>query len=312
VSETPLDRLLWRYEYGRLAPELFEIELRGSIDWLGESALDLYENAPAVRLWNSDLLASRSAAFQAAVHAIDTQHYRDAVRRIHDCERLTTTMRDLLDAVEAADRAEAGITALHELAAAPRLRRLPVVASLAQMVDLARQQIIEERFVRAAGIARICIRIAAPLGEPQLDAPQPDALLERLRAAEDLCDGARPFTPSVDDDPTTDGTFAALRRLIEDRYICLALRLLAEFEIQLGPRRRFMLLHERTARDAAVLFGPPEEVRAAIRDRSWDGAVDHYWHLSLAAHADAISKQRQRTGAAAAAIDTALQPLAES
>lgn len=304
-----LDRLLWRHEYGKLAPELLEIELRDALDRLGDAALDVLEHAETIRRWNGELLQSRTDVFGRAARAVDRRQFRDALRHIRISTSILATMRLLLQAVERAERADEAMHAVYELAAVPRLRHLPAITSLAQLVDAARLCINEQRYLGGSLLADASIRLAASLREQRfVEAAQRATMDDRLQAVEDLCVATRPFcAPAQDDDPSIDGTLPALRRLLDQGLLRLASRLLSELEVQLAGRRRFLLHYQRTD-GGGIVFGAPQEVLAFVRDLSWDGAVDHYWHLSIAGHAQAAERQRARVEAAHAAFDAALQP----
>lgn len=305
-----IERLVWRHEYGKLAVELLDIEMRDALDRLGQASLELTEeHASAIRLWDAALLHRFSDAYRAAMDAVATLRYRQALRRMHECERTLDAMRELLAAVKATDAAEEAALALHELAAVPRLQHLPAVASTAQIVDLARQTIIEGHRPRAVAIARTCSRMALRLLEKrEPNSGERAAFEEACLDIEALCHATRAFAPGSGD-PAADGSLEQVAGLLAEGYAHLASRLLTELQIDLSGRRRFLRLYERKEA-AALQFGPDEEVRAAIDERSWDGAVDYYWGVSVAGHAGVIEMQKRRIEAATAAVEEAMTAFA--
>lgn len=309
MIDAGLMRLLWRYEYGRFAPELFEIELRAMLETVSDEGADLHTQKPTVRLWAPDLLRSREEAFAAASRAIAALRYREAVRHIVRCRRVIAEMHELLRALEDCDRAESAATAVHDLAGVIRLRRLPSVASLAQVVDLARQHIVGQDFKQASGIAGVCTRLAEALLEQRGNRASAEDASVRIEQLEHLCIATQPFLTPPRDDPASDGTFPVLRHLLRGGYSRLGRRLLAELEIQLGGRRRFLLLYERNGADTATVFGSKDAIRNVIRDGSWDEAVDLCWLRSIARHGDTLTRQSDEIGAVVAAVDDAIRSL---
>lgn len=290
-----LERLLSRWEYGKLAPELLEIELRAVLHAAGDAALELQPQTATIRLWNPELLSARTDRLRDADRSINMLDFRQAVRLIRQCETVLTSTRELLHAVAAADEAEASATRVHDLAAVPRLRKLPAVASLAQITDISRQYIIERDYLRASFIAEVCARLAASLCEQQPCTG--DGLNDRLIALENLCTATHPVA-EPEDDPLGDHSIATLRELRDDGYGRLAERLLTELEVQTAGRRRF-LLH-------CGQIADPDEARVLVRNLTWDGAVDYYWQRSVSGYAVAAEQQRLRLAEITAGLDAAL------
>lgn len=290
-----LDRQLWRYEYGRLAPEMLELEIRQELDDIGSAALDLPAHSGTIRLWNADLLQARVDALHEAMRAVNRLHWRDAVQHLRRYETTLATIHELLQAVAAADRAEGMMNAVHDRAGVPRLRALPAVASLAQLVDTARQCILVRRYLRAANIATLTMRMAARFLDQREDGK--DLVEQRLSDLDELAAATCRYA-GADDDPATDGSLATLRMLFADGYCVLGERLLSELETQLGPRRRF-LLHCRDITDS-------ERARTLVHDLSWDGALDHYWHEALSQYAEIIEQQRLTVAGTIVSLDAAL------
>jgi hypothetical protein len=89
--------------------------------------------------------------------------------------------------------------------------------------------------------------------------------------------------------------------------MCLRERL-SELEVHLAGRRRFYLYWQRQSLGSAAAAGAVETLRALVRERSWDGAVDACWHLSIANHGGALEQQRARADEAAAQIRAHMTP----
>jgi hypothetical protein len=298
-----LERLLSRVRYGTYAPELLERDLRDALADLADDALPLLDRASTIRLWNDDLLQAYGGAVLRARRSVDFREFRDAVRQIRHCRQLLAGIAALLRAVDAIDGATTSIETLAALATTPQLRRLPAIASLAQIVDAAKLTIIEGRSTEAMHMAEVCGRLAECLLEARTIEPaEHGAFDERVESIEALCGATRPFAPPDEDDPVHDGTLIALRQLLRDGHVTLAARLMAEVEIDLAGRRRFWLQYERER------FGSVDDVSATVRERDWDGAVDHYWHLSIAKHASTVEQQRGRATAALKELDAAFAP----
>jgi hypothetical protein len=303
-----LDRLLWRCEFGGAAPEMLALEMRDRLQRLRDDSVDV-RDSQTVRLWDDALLVEYDGAFHGAARLLDLGKPRPALKQIHGCEQVIASMRALVQASNDADAAAAAMEQIHDLAGTGRLRSLPSVASLAQIVDLVRQGISERRYTQASHMARICVRLAEALRERRLIPVEERAAFEqRIDTIRDLCAATEPFVDAVNDEPTRDGTLAALRSLFVRQYVVLGSRLLSELEVQFAGRRRFLLYVQRTQLGGTAAFAAADEVRTLVRERSWDGAVDHYWHLSIASHAGAIEQQRRRAEAADAALTLAIAP----
>ena len=308
MNDRHADRLLWRYEFGTVAPEVLDMELRDRLQRVRDDSIAIRDSA-VVRLWDDALLSAYDAAIHAAARALDVGQFRVALRQIHRCERVILSMRALVQASDDIERAAAAIEQIHELAETRRLRRLPTVASLGQIVDLARQCIIERRHLQGSHMAAICVRLAEALRERSLvSVEERTALDDRIEAIRDLCVVTQSFVQRVADEPTHDGTLAAVQGLFARQYVVLGARLLTELEVQLAGRRRFLLFLRRKGPGGTAALDAPEEVRTLVRERSWDGAVDHYWHVSIASHASALDEQLQSADRVAARIRAAITP----
>ena len=302
-----LDRLLWRWEFGSVAPEMLALELRERLQRLRDESIGERDSA-TVRLWDATLISSYDDAFHTAARLLDRARWRLALKEIHRCERLITSMRALIEAAADVDRAAAVMEQVHELAATAVLRRLPAVASLAQTVDQARQCIAEGRSTQASQLAGICLRLGRALQERRPVASGESADLQnRIGNLRELCVATRPFADGTDDEPAHDGTLSALQSLFAHQYSLLGTRLLSELEVRLAGRRRFLLHIKRRRLDGSAPMSV-EEMRALVRERSWDGAVDHHWHQSIASYAGVLQEQFRRADAIAAALQTSIIP----
>jgi hypothetical protein len=300
VTGPDLERMFWRWQYGRIDAQLLELRLRDAVDRAQDEEMEWNDAARVLADWNVSLRSVHVQARREALLAVDRHHFRDAVRELERCRGATATLRELLAADTDAGAAEDALDRLHDLVQPARLRALPATASLAQRVDAVRQCMLDGRYVEASLSAKLCTRIAGRLLErASPEGTQRDELRARLRNVEKLCEETQPWAPDGDD-PHADGTLAALRGLLRDRHPRLVARLLTELEIDLGPRRRLL-----TARP---LLGGHDDaaVKATVGQFSWDGAVDHYWHASIAGYAKELSLEQQRAAAADADLTHAL------
>jgi hypothetical protein len=308
MTDRRLDRLLWRCEFGSVAPEVLALELRERLQRLRDESIDVRDSA-TVRLWDDALISEYDAAFHGAARTLDLRLWRSAMQQIHRCERVVASMRTVVQASGDAERATTAMKQIHDLAETACLRRLPAVASLAQIVDLAKQSILERHSAQGSHIARICVRLTRALQERRpIATDERIGLQERIAAVRELCVATCSFVEAVDDEPTHDGTLTTLQSLFASQYAALGTRLLSELEVKLAGRRRFLRYVQRKRLGGSAALGGLDEVRALVRERSWDGAVDHYWHLSIARHAGALAEQGRRVAAAAAEIRNAITP----
>lgn len=308
MIDRAIDRLLWRCEFGNAVPEVVTLELRDRMQWLRDVSIDLRAST-AVRLWNDALLAEYDAAFQSAARTLDLGTLRAAVQQIHRCERAITAMHELTEAHEKVERAAAAMEQIDAMAATPQLRRLPAVASLAQIVDIAKQCIVERRYTQASHVAETCTRLAESLSRKSPgDADSHAAIGQRISTVRELCISTRPFSDDSDQDATRNGTLSTLHSLFAGGYAVLAARLLSELEVQMSGRRRFLHHVQRKRFGSVNAVASDEELRALIRDRSWDGAVDYYRNLSIARHAGTLAEQSRRAEAVAVALRDTISP----
>jgi hypothetical protein len=304
-----LDRLLSRWNFGGIAPEVLALEMRELVQRLRDDSIDVRDSS-TVRLWDEALITDYDNAMHQASSAIDARQWRTALRQIHECERVIAAMRALVQASDAIERATAAMERVHELAGTALLRRLPAPASLAQIVDEAKQCVGTRHSPQASHIAAIAERMANALCERRLvTAGEHAAAHERIAAIRELCIATRSYADPADDEPTRDGSLSTLQSLLADRYAVLATRLLSELEIFLAGRRRFLLHLQRRQLGGTAMLGDVDAVRTLVRERSWDGAVDHYWHASIASHAGLLKEHQRRTAAIDAEIQSAMTPL---
>jgi len=301
MIDRTIDRLLWRCEFGSMAPEIVTLELRDRLQRLRDGSIDLH-GSPIVRLWNEALIAEYDAAVHSAVRMLDVGDRRAAVQQIHRCERAIDAMRGLVRAHENIERATAAMEQIDAMAATPQLRRLPTVASLAQIVDVAKLCIIEGKYGQASHVAEVCARIAGSLSRRSAGRDLSPDTRERISTVRELCISTRPFSDDSENDAIRNSTLSTLQSLFAGGYAMLASRLLSELEVQMSGRRRF--LHHVQRRPLAS----EEEIRAVVRERSWDGAVDHYLNLSIARYAGTLAELSYRADAVDAVLRDAITP----
>ncbi len=300
MNEPDLERMLWRWQYGRLDPELLQAYLRDAVSRAEDEEIEWSAAARALAIWNTSLTAVHTQARREALRSIDRHEFLDAVRQLGHCHAATTTMRELRLADEDRTAAEDAVRRLHTLVRPAQLQALPALAALTQRIDAIRHCILEERYVEASFSAKLCARLAERLLERQK--PQQagrDDLLARIADVESLCAATQAWAPDGDD-PAGNGANSALRSLLSEGYGRLSSRLLTELEIELGPRRRFLTAQPLIRDNAGA-------VKETVRERSWDGAVEHYWHLSIARHAERLAQEQRRAATVAAGITSALE-----
>lgn len=282
----PLNRLLSRFKYGTLSADMFEQELREAVRRISDSGTDLLVRAATIRLWHDSLLRDFQTAFDQAGRAVNRLAMAEAVRHLRTCERAMDEMRRLLTAVDATDQAASSLEQLYELVSHARLRHLPALASIGQLVQTAHESILARRYTQAATIARYASSHANAL----LTSGDGDDDDNRIDVVEQLCDASETFAPSSEESP--EDSADTLRALQHAGYGPLTTRLLTELEIDLAGRRRFMEWMSRNAVEA-------DEARRVVADHSWDGAIDHYHHRALTHLAPVITAQLTRLSSVA-------------
>jgi len=292
-----LDRDIWRFEYGTLAPELLETKLRDEIPRLTTERLDLAANRSTIATWKREgLIAAHAHAFDRAVRSVNMKQFRDAARLIRRCGELHSAAEALIHAARDIDAAAAVLERMQRSLRSDLLRRLPVAASLGQALDAARDSMNAGRYGEAAAIARLCSRIGTSL----LERGAPDAdgnhnLLLRLSAILDLRNATTLWAQPPDD--AVPQALEILRELLSERRFALVSRLCAELEIDLSARRRFRDFVESAQRNRALTLGTDDELRAAVKALGWDGAVQLYWHESIAQYSAGLQRIRERAAA---------------
>jgi hypothetical protein len=308
LSERRLDRLLWRVRHGSLAPEIAESELRDALRDLEDAAAELLRDRAALRRWSPALISDQADAFLRAGHAIDRLAFGDTVKHLRRCERSVASLQALLHAVASVERAEAELNTLGNLASNEQLRRLPAVASLAQIVVLARESISVGQFGEASHIASNAGRLAATLLQQRTgNESNRDELLARLEAVDVICRESAPYASVATDDLASAGALHVLRELVDGGYFDLALRLLTELEIAMAPRRRFLGYVRGTERNGAAIESP-DALRSLVAAHSWEGAIDTLWHQSMARHSRSLLRQLQWIEATGSQLDAAIAP----
>lgn len=292
-----LDRDVWRFEYGTLAPELLETKLRDEIPRLTAQRVDLAANRSTIETWDrGGLIAAHARAFDQAVRSVNTKRFRAAVRLIRRCGELHSTAETLKHAASHIDAAAAIWERLHQSVRIDRLRRLPAVASLGQAVETARQSMNAGRYGEAAEIARLCSRIGMSLLERKIAGANEDHdLLLRLAAILDLHKATTSCAQPPDDEVPQ--AVQILRELLIESYVVLVSRLCAELEVELSGRRRFRDFVQRARLNRASTLGTDDELRTVVDAFSWDGAVEFYWHESIAQYSTGLQRIRERAAA---------------
>lgn len=301
-----LDRLLWQYDYGRAGRYSVERELRGELRRMSDarSATDAHRGIVDAR--RPGVLASRDVALHETHLHLDAANFRAALRRLRACEALTAEAEAIVAAAGAIDAASREVQAIEARLATETLRKLPAVASLAQLVGVARARTAAGHHGEAVAIARTCVRLAAPLlVRRSLSRDEELDLERRITALVALCDETRPFAPPADADPARDASLAALRSIAAETAP-LALRLLTEIEIRLQPRSRFLLHWRQKIAAGAATQTAADALRALVVERSWDGAVDYEWRVAVATHTKRLTEAASRAASASANLDQML------
>lgn len=273
-----LDHLLWRYEYGRLPAAQLELELRGELGRLLDASR-AQGDPPSVRRWSAqELLAARDEALRAASLSLPSRQYHETFRHLRKADEALAAVRGAVEAGQRIDRAVEALNAICELAGNPSLRRMPAISSLTALNDTIALCMFSGRYSQASDVAALCENIAstltarrAPTAEEQADTAA------RIAALRELCAATRAFAGEEEQDPDADGSLDRLLELLQDDYTALAGRLLAEMEVALAARRRFRHHFLRTIDDATT-----QALRVMVRERSWDGAVDHDCQIAIA------------------------------
>ena len=278
MSKRELDHLLWRYEYGRLPAVQLETELEDELRRLLDASA-AQGNPLSVQRWSAqELLAARDEALRVASLSLPLRQYHETLRQLRKADEAVAAVSGAVEAGQRVDRAVEALTSIHRLADRPSLKRMPAISSLAQLNDTISLCMFNGRYGQAANVAALCEKIAATLTarcQPTVE-ERADATT-RIAALRELCELTRPFANEEEQDPDADGSLAQLLQLLQEDYTALAGRLLAEMEVALAARRRFCHHFLRTIDEAAT-----QSLRLMVRERSWDGAVDHDCQIAIA------------------------------
>jgi hypothetical protein len=304
MRERALQQLLVRYRFGRIGPERLEAELRDALSELEDRAAALLDETETVRLWNEALLLDAEQSARRTASAIDTLSFHDAIRQLRAYERALDTIDAMIAAVVAADAAANAVMTISDVASTPQLRRLPVIASLAQLIDTSREYLASGSFAEARTVAEICSRIVACLLE-QRESDQGPLLSERVERLTLLVARADVYLDdALAQSRTFDESVRALLRLANSRYTTLAYRLVTELEIEAASSRRFVAFAARHTDNGISSLGTADELRRAVAEQSWDGAVNYFWQRLTRRQSQLLEKQQQRAETAAANLDS--------
>lgn len=272
-----LDHLLWRYEYGRLPAAQLELELREEFGRLLDASA-AQGDPPSVRRWSAqELLAARDEALRAASLSLPSRQYHETLRQLRKADEALAAVRGAVEAGQRIDRAVEALNAICELAGSPSLRRMPAISSLTALNDTIALCMFNGRYGQASDAAALCENIAATLTVRRAPTAEEQAdTAARIAALRELCAATRAFAGEDEQDPDADGSLDRLQQLLLEDYTSLAGRLLAELEVALAARRRFRHHFLRTIDDATT-----QALRVMVRERSWDGAVDHDCQIAI-------------------------------
>jgi hypothetical protein len=278
MSARELDHLLWRYEYGRLPAAQLELKLREELRRLLEASEEQGDPL-SVRRWSArELLAARDEALRAASLSLPSRQYHEMLRQLRKADEALAAVRGAVETGQRVDRAVAALGAIYALASKESLRRMPAISSLAGLNDTISLCMFNGRYGQASDVGALCESMAATLTLRRVPTPEEQAdAAARIAALRELCLATRPFAVEEEQDPDADGSLEQLQHLLEEHYTALAGRLLAELEVALAARRRFRHHFLRTIDEAAT-----QALRRMVRERSWDGAVDHDCQIAIA------------------------------
>jgi hypothetical protein len=277
MSKRELDHLLWRYEYGRLPAVQLEAELEDELRRLLDAS-ETQGNPLSIQRWSArELLAARDEALRAALLSLPSRQYYETLRQLRKADEALAAVSGAVEAGQQIDRAVEALSSIQGLADRQSLQRMPAISSLAQLGDTISLCMFNGRYGQASSVAALCEQIYAaltarrqPTAEEQTDAAA------RIAALRELCALTRPFANEEEQDPDADGSLDRLQHLLDNHYTALAGRLLAELEVALAARRRFRHHFLRTIDEAAT-----KALRLMVRERSWDGAVDHDCQIAI-------------------------------
>lgn len=296
-----LERLLWRYEYGRLSTAHLELETVDAVRSLTDARAA--QGVPAaLERWSAHTLrATLDAAIAAASTAATSRRFREAIQHIRSAEMALVRIEELMTAADAATAAERSVAEITELAQTPTLQRLPAVLSAVQLVEQIALGMFGAAYGKALALAQLCTRFASALTERRAGTREEQRSYgQRLAVAGELCTATACAASETDVDPMQDGSLERLAWLFDRGNAAMATRLLTQLEIQLAGRRRFRLHFRDINSDNAP------RLRELVRQRTWDGAVDYDWQQAMLAYGALLQANAERAESAAANLTTAL------
>lgn len=302
MTDLTLDRDLWRFQYGVLAPELLETRLRAAVQQLAAQRVRLAARRTCLERWTrSALLVLHAQAFDEALRAVNTLRFRDALRAIHQCRELGATVDEITQADRDIHAAADLVERANAKAELPLLRQLPALSAMEHIVRQARECMSMDRPREASRLANVCTRLGGTLlaTKASLDFTSGE-VLARLAALDDLHRATSAFAEPPDSELPL--ALDILRDQMKGGHAVLAGRLCAELQVQLAGRKRFLDFLERTRRTGSPANATDEDLRASVAQRSWDGTVEHYWHQSIAQYTTVLARTRADVKAAADAI----------
>lgn len=299
MTDLSLDRDLWRFQYGALAPELLETRLRAAVQQLAAQRVHVGTRRTCLERWtNGALLVLHAQAFDEALRAVNTLRFRDALRAIHRCREIGATVEEITQADRDIRAAEDVLERANVKIGLPLLRQLPALAAMEQTVQQARECMSMDRPREASGLASVCTRLGrALLATESSNDVKSGEVLARLAALEDLHRATSALAMPPDDE--IPAALVILRNQMKDGHTVLAGRLCAELQMQLAGRKRFLDFLERRRRTGSPANATDEDLRASVAQRSWDGTVEHYWHQSIAQYTTVLTRTRAEVKAAA-------------
>jgi len=287
MSAQQLEHLLWRYEYGRLPASQLDVEFRDALRKLFDARATQGDPLSAQRWSGQELLVMRDEALRAASLSLDSRRYHEVLRHLRKADGALAAIGSAVKANRRIDQARAAVDALNDRVAGRSLRRMPAISSLTQLADSMAVCMFNGRYGQASDLAAFCENLIATLTARR--APSDEERSEaqgRIAALCELCDATRPFADDEDCDPAADGSLDEIQRLLSEEYTALVMRLLGELEVALAARRRFRHHFLRTMDNAMV-----QALRLQVKERSWDGAVDHDCQTAIALQSATLERE---------------------
>jgi hypothetical protein len=292
MNAQELDHLVWRYEYGRLPESQLVLELRDELRRLFDVRATQGDPQLVERWSAKELLGVRDDALRAASISLTSRQYHEALRHLRKADEAMATIGRASDAERGLGQARDALSAVQALATGPSLQRMPVITSLVQLVDSLSVCMLNRRYAPASDLATLCVNIVSTLTARSAPGVAQSEASARIATLRQLCDMTRSFAGEHDTDPAADGSLEELQRLLADGHAALAMRLLAELEVALAARRRFRHHFLRSIDEATA-----HALRLEVRERSWDGAVDHDCQTAMRLQSAALERQAERVRA---------------